>query len=300
MSDYLASHPDIFMARKEMHCFGADLRFAALFRRRAQWEYLAEFDAWDGQRRIGEASVWYLFSETAAVEIKAFNPSARIIILLREPAEMMYSLYRFFRYDGNEPLGTFAAALQAEPERRAGRGLGRQTYLAPALVYRDTARFARQVQRFFQTFGRESVRVVLLDDLAANPAAVYQDTLKFLDVDPTHRLPQFRRINPAKVVKSRALRAVLNDPVTRSVVRTIRPVLPRPVLNACFGMENILNCFNSSIEPPSPLDPRLKSELRREFAAEVGQLSELIGRDLTHWTREAVPAPIPADAELVA
>jgi len=284
MSDYLAGHPEILMGRKEMHFFGKDLRFASHFYRRSEPEYLAEFNQRKGQRRIGEASVWYLFSETAAAEIKAFNPSARIIIMLREPVEMMYSLFQYFRYDGNEPLPVFAAALAAEPDRRAGRRLGRQTYFAPGLVYRDTARFARQVQRYFDVFGRKRVQIVLLEDLAANPAAVYRDTLKFLDVDSAYGLPQFERVNAAQTVKNRALRAVLNDPGLRSAILAVRPWLPQPVFNACHKIERMLNRVNSSAAKPPPLDLELKSELRREFIPEIEKLSELIGRDLSHWT----------------
>jgi hypothetical protein len=66
MADYLAGHPEIYMARKEMHFFGADLRFGPQFFRRDLAAYLAEFDAWKGQRHAGEASVWYLFSTRAA------------------------------------------------------------------------------------------------------------------------------------------------------------------------------------------------------------------------------------------
>lgn len=92
MHQYLAAHPDIYMAKKEMHTFGGDLRFGPQFYRRNLHEYLAEFAARQGQRRAGEASVWYLFSTQAAAEIHAFNPEARIIIMLREPAEMLHSL----------------------------------------------------------------------------------------------------------------------------------------------------------------------------------------------------------------
>jgi hypothetical protein len=300
MSDYLAGHPDVFMARKEMHFFGSDLRFAAHFYRRAEREYLAEFGAWDGQRRIGEASVWYLFSQTAAAEIKAFNPAARILVLLREPVDMMYSLFSYFRFDGNEPLATFQEALAAEADRRAGRRLGRQTHFAPGLVYREVPRFAEQLQRYFKVFGRERVRVVLHEDLAANPAAVYRDTLEFLEVDSKHTLPEFERVNPAKTVKSRALRAVLNDPAVRSTLLAIRPALPRPVFYALHRVERLLNRFNASVEKPPPLEPELKARLRREFAPEVRRLSDLLGRDLTHWTRETKAAQSPAEVNPVA
>jgi len=284
LADYLGGHPDIFMARKEMHFFGSDLRFAGHFYRRAEREYLAEFAGWDGQRRVGEASVWYLFSEKAAAEIHAFNPSARIIIMLREPAEMMYSLYRYFRYDGNEPLRTFAAALEAEPERRAGRGSGRQTYFAQGLAYRAAARYAPQVRRYMQTFGRERVQVVLAEDLAADAAAVYRTTLKFLGVDSAHRRPHFGRVNSAQTVKSRALQTVLNDPAVRSTVLAVRPLLPDRVFKYFQHIGSVLQGLNSSVDRHRPLDPEQKAKLRGEFANDVAELGGLIGRDLSHWT----------------
>jgi hypothetical protein len=290
LSDYLANHPDIFMARKEMHFFGRDLRFAPHFYRRAEPEYLAEFAGWKGQARIGEASVWYLFSEKAAAEIKAFNPAARIIILLREPVDMMYSLFRYFQYDGNEPLASFASALQAEPDRRAGRRLGRQTYFAPGLVYRDAARYAPQVERYLQVFGRDRVLVLLYEDLAANPAAVYRDTLRFLGVDDSYSLAEFPRVNAAKTIRSRALRAVLNDPTARSAMLAIRPLLPAPVFNGFHQVENVLKRINSRSQRPVPLAPRLKAELRREFAPEVARLARLLGRDLSPWTKPGEPS----------
>src|SRR5215469_3235484 len=135
LNHYLAAHPDIFMAKKETHFFGADLRFGPQlqFYRQYPDEYSAEFAAWNGQARGGETSVWYLFSQKAAEEIKAYNPDARIIIMLREPVAMLYSLYCQFVADGNEYLPGFKQALAAEAERQAGRRLGRQTYLAQAL-----------------------------------------------------------------------------------------------------------------------------------------------------------------------
>lgn len=298
LSDYLAMHPEIFMGRKEMHYFGSDLRFAGHFYRRRLPEYLAEFGGWQGQRRTGEASVWYLFSETAAGEIRAFNPSARIIILLREPAAMLYSLFCYFRFDGNEPLAGFAEALAAEPDRRAGRRLGRQTYFAPGLVYHDTARFVRQVRRYFEIFGRANVHVILQEDLAANPAGVYRDTLKFLGVDATHTLPQFAPVNEAQTIKSPAFRALLNDPALRSAILRIRPWLPSLVFYGLHRAERLLQGLNSSVQKPPPLDPLVKLALQHEFAGEVEELSRLVNRDLSHWlprtSAQAYPSsPLP-------
>ncbi|MGH7858384.1 MAG: sulfotransferase, partial [Candidatus Binatia bacterium] len=103
MNDYLAQHPDVFVpARKEMHFFGCDLVFT--IPRITRDEYLQAFANWRGQKRIAEASVWYLYSRTAVREIREFSPAARILVMLRQPVDMMYSLHSQRIYNGTEDL----------------------------------------------------------------------------------------------------------------------------------------------------------------------------------------------------
>lgn len=284
MAHYLSGHPEIFMARKEMHAFGADLRFGARFYRREAKDYLNEFDNWNEQPRGGEASVWYLYSTQAASEIHSFNPDSRIIVMLREPAEMLYSLYYQFRFDANEHLSTFEQALEAETERRVGRQVRRPTYFVQGLVYRETARYAEQVKRFFDTFGRERVHVVLYDDFASNPSRVFRDTLGFLGVRGLPSDRSFRVINGNKFVRSCLLRSVLADPLVRSTVVAMKPWLPASVFGALQRAEATVWRCNTRFARRPPLDPELRAKLKREFAPEVERLSRLLGRDLTHWS----------------
>jgi len=287
MDQYLSQCPDIFMARKEMHTFGSDLRFGPQFYRRTVEEYLAEFETTGGQRCAGEASVWYLFSTKAAEEIKAFNPDARIIIMLRDPVEMLHSLYYTFRWDGNEHLPSFAEALAAEKERRAGRLHSRQTYLAQGLVYRDTVRYVEQVIRYFDVFGRDRVHVIIYDDLARDAATVYRRALDFLGVDSKHAPNDFKAVNGNQYVKSTALRSVLSDPIVRSAILAIRPLLPRAAFHGMQKIDAAVRKFNSRPAGRPVLEPELERELRAEFAPQVEELSALLGRDLTHWSSES-------------
>jgi hypothetical protein len=203
--------------------------------------------------------------------------------MLREPAEMLHSLYHQFRFDGNEHLRTFEEALAAEDERRAGRRLTRQTYLAQGLVYRETARYTEQVRRYFDVFGRERVHVIIYDDLAADVRAVYCRALEFLGVDSTRIETDFQVINGNKSVKHSALRGLLNDPLVRSTAIAIGRRLPRPIFAALHDVERRLWKLNSRSEKRVPLQPEVRAQLQREFAPEVERLSELLGRDLTHW-----------------
>lgn len=284
MAQYLGAHPAIFMARKEMHFFGSDLQFGRSFYRRDLRGYLAEFAKRNGELRAGEASVWYLFSKTAATEIRAFNPQAKIIIMLRQPADMLYSLYHEFRFDGSEHLPTFEAALAAEPERRAGRSVSRATYFRQGLLYREAARFAEQVRRYFDVFGRERVHVIIYDDFSADPAGATQETIKFLGLEPKHLAARFEVVNGGdRTVKSPALRAVLTEPLVRSTAVASRPWLPRPVFVALQRAEFRLWKANTRFQKRPPLAGELREQLSREFTVEIEQLSALLRRDLSHW-----------------
>jgi hypothetical protein len=286
MSHYLSGHPEIFMAKKEMHFFGQDLKFRGSLHRHNLDEYLDEFRDCNGQRRVGEASVWYLFSAQAASEIGAFTSDPRIIVMIRQPGEMLHSLYHQFRYHGDEHLPTFEAALNAEPERRAGHSIPRQACFLQGLVYRQTARYSEQIERYYNVFGRQRVHVIVYDDLATTPAKVYRDTLEFLEVDPNYVPRQFPIINGGdRTIRSAALRALMREPLLHRALTALRPYLPQNVLTALRNLERRLWQINTRSQKRSPLLRELSSKLKHEFVPEVQRLSMLLGRDLSHWSR---------------
>jgi hypothetical protein len=286
MFHYLSSHPDVYMSdRKEMHFFGSDLNFGPQIYRRSLDAYLAEYEGRNGESRAGEASVWYLLSKTAASEIKAFNPDANIIIMLRDPVELLHSMFYMFRYDGNEHLESFEEALAMENLRRVGQMTTRQTYFAQGLVYRDIVRFTEQVERYFDTFGRERVHVIIYDDFAGDTAGTYCEALEFLGVDSLRAATDFKVINGNRTVKSSALQVVLNDGLVRKAAVAIQPMLPRRLFVALRTMREKWMRSNLHFERRPALSPELRTRLKREFAPEIERLSGLIKRDLTHWSK---------------
>ena len=298
MAQYIAAHPDVYMARKEMHVFGRDLRFGSQFYRRNHADYLKEFSDWNGQKRGGEASVWYLYSREAAAEIKAFNPDARIIIMLRDPMEMVHSLYLQFCYDGNEHLKTFEEALEAEPARRSHRQIGRRAYFRDGLRYRDVGAYAEQVQRYFEVFGRDRVHVILYDDFAASPSRACRAALEFLEVDAKTLPNEFKVVNPAKTIKHPALHAILHEPWVRKAALAVRPAVPRRVFSWLHRIDERLRLRSTAVAQRPLVAPEVRQQLKREFAPEVARLSELLNRDLTHWSSIDWRAPLRATQRL--
>ena len=124
---YLKQHPEIFLSRiKEPQFFAG---FLGEQRRIQNWpDYLSCFAGANGEKRIGEASVAYLAATNSARDIEAFSPEARIIIMLRNPLDVMHSLYHLRRFNGvlaAQALGvslvTFCTGVSARPGRMSAR-----------------------------------------------------------------------------------------------------------------------------------------------------------------------------------
>jgi hypothetical protein len=274
MAAWLGEHPLIFVAaRKEMHHFGADIVADPRYKDRAT--YLAEFAAAADRaevRAIGEASVWYLYSEFAAAEIKAFNPEARIIIMLRDPVEQVASLHAKLLLIGPETERDFGRALALEDARRAEvREPDGRVPLRP-WFYREVGQHAARVERYLEVFGRDRVLIIFHDDLRRNPAGVFRRTLEFLGVDPDFS-PDLSPRNQARRPRSLALHRLLRKPPPW-LWRLRRAVIP-----ASVHPGRALMRANLPSAPPDPLDPALRQALEREFASDQDRLRRILGVD---------------------
>lgn len=229
----LARHPDVHVCPvKEPNHFCSDLHAEGFFNRGASVRELDSsrsayfrkrpltrlhnalvtdgrayeelFREWQGQKAVGEFSTSYLFSRSAAREIGARLPDARIVAVLRNPLERAVSEYLM-----NRSIGTTSAAFEAEVEKElaqiSGGGLPRiGTYVTAGL-------YADQVARYVEVFGRDRVLLLLHSDLEREFTRTLQRICGFLGVDDRIDLgrtsensatePRFARLN-ALLMKS--------------------------------------------------------------------------------------------------
>ncbi len=291
LHEYLQHHPDAFLPYyKEPHYFGSDLvgsRFLQ-FRDKPS-KYLKLFRDVRDEARIGESSPWYLASSVAAAEIHRYNPQAKIIIMLRNPIDMMYSMWSQFRYSGNEQIEIFEEALAAESERVQGRRIRRAAHCVTGLQYRHMTRFSEQVSRYFECFGRDRVMVIIFDDFRADTAGIYRSVLEFLELDTDVKV-NFGIRNPNKEVRLAWLQnliistgfslMLLKDRLT--YLATTSAFLPYAYRTR--AVEGVIAAY-TRYERRSPLTRETRRRLAQELWDEVEQLSALLGRDLTHWLR---------------
>jgi len=282
MYRYLKDHPDVFMPeRKEAHFFGSDMR-SPLFVDSLD-RYLERFEPAQQQKRIGEAAIWYLMSECAAAEIKAFDPQAKIIAMLRNPADMIYSYHSQRLYNGNEDVEDFAQALRLEPQRQNGEHLPADPHPVHGLIYHDIPKYYRQVERYFDVFGRENVKVILFDEFSADTAAVFSDTLDFLGVDNRYT-PTFRVVNPNRRIRSGRLKKFIYHP-PQALIRLARLLFPKHLRRKLVkGLVDV----NTKPVKRKEMSLALRAELNDYYREDVRALGKLLDKDLLSlWLGDA-------------
>lgn len=253
-------------------------------------EYLSLFGGARPDQRVGEATVQYLWSRTAASAIAEAQPAARIIALLREPASFLRSLHLQFLETYVETESDLRKALALEEARRRGERIPRYSYWPQMLLYSDHVRYAEQLQRYRAVFPPEQILVLIYEDFRRDNEAVVRSVLRFLDVDdsaPIHTVDA----NPTVRARSQRLNELVHavgvgrGPMSLAVKGTIKTLTPdRLRRQALYAVQREV----VFAKPKGP-DERLMAELRRRFKGEVEAVSEYLDRDLVSlWGYDVV------------
>jgi hypothetical protein len=291
---YLAQHPQVYMSPiKEPTFFGAtDLLAGAygdgIVRRAArdrialrahlerspttagsirdvlwvfEWEdYLELFRNVRDETAIGEASTGYFWLPTAADTIRSTVPGARLIFMLRDPAERVFSSYlvRFWR----DPLPSFRSWFHAAQHER---DLGWSAV--------EAGRYATHLQRYAEVFPREQLRIYLHEDYRADARAVLRDACVFLGVDPDHPIDVSRRHNETVVPRFPRLHTLRRRLFGSAFApRWIPDGARRALWRLYYRQRGDLAM--------DPADRRMVIDYYRD---EIVRTADFLGRDLAGW-----------------
>jgi hypothetical protein len=142
--------------------------------------------------------------------------------------------------------------------------------------YRAVASFSEQIGRYFDTFPREHVHVIVYDDLVRDPEDTFRRMLEFLEIDPEHE--PLRVVNANREFRSRRLKEAT---ASHGLAGSLKRVLPDWLQVAVRPVTRSLYAWNIRERARPPMDPGLRERLREEFGPEVARLSVLLERDLS-------------------
>jgi hypothetical protein len=267
----IGAHPEIFVSPiKEPDFFAADVRKAVLGGRVFRpgefvedWsEYLELFRGAAPSQRLGEGSVCYLASRVAAAAIHERCPEARILMVLRDPADRLFSHY--------------AAAIAARSTRAAF-----PEWLAAAVTNEKTdnapvgpvvaGRYGAGLQRYLAVFPASRIHIVWHEDFVRDPATTLRRIFGFLGVDETRQVPVNIRRNETRPLRGRLLRGAA----------TLANLLT----------DGLADRIDLSSKVPSTLRPSSADRALaiRLYEDDIRVLSGLTGRDLSRWTQTTGP-----------
>ncbi|MGE0608305.1 MAG: sulfotransferase [Pirellulales bacterium] len=285
LSAYLREHPQVFMATpKELGYFATDLPKLRNVTSLAKYEQLFAA-ATDKQIRRGEASVLYMPSRQAASLVKEYAPRAKIVIMVRNPLDLLASWHAQLVCNRDETEVSFERAWDLRFERKLGRKVPQACRHARLLWYHELARLGKQTDRWVQSFGQEQVKIVCFDDLKADAGAVYRDVLEFLDL-PDDGRESFPIFNARKRPRLPAL-ATLTERPPQSLARAAM------LAKKCLGIKNwgvlsLLRRWNTAaVAPGDNLAPRVQREILATYMDDMQLLGELADREFANWIEPA-------------
>lgn len=153
-----------------------------------------------GRRQIvGEATPYYLYHPHAAARAHALVPDVKVIVLLRDPVQRAHSHWMERSRNDVETLD-FAEAIAAEGSRVDGeeqRMIDDSSYTSfghQHFSYVDQGRYARGLTRWYEAFPSDQILTLRSEDMYADPAAIFNQVLTFLDL-PSHEPASFKAWN---------------------------------------------------------------------------------------------------------
>jgi hypothetical protein len=255
ISEILRAHPRCYVpAVKDIYYFDRH------YQRGLGWyaSYFAAAQA--GHIAIGEFSHNYILSALAADRIQRDLPDIKLLASVRNPVQRAFSGYLMWLRDGSHS-GTFQEALHERP------------------VILDMGLYFKHLSDYYARFASDQIKVLVHDDLSANPAAYAREIFDFLGLPFVASIDYQRKVLPASRARNvrfaRLVKAVAWQLREYGVLRPIGVAKRSPLMNLLY----------------QPLEgagrPRIPEQaakwLRDYYRDDVARLSTLLGRDLSHW-----------------
>ena len=233
-----------------------------------EWEdYVRLFQGVNGEPAIGEATAAYLWSATAAANIHARLPEAKIVMILRDPAERAFSQYLH-----QLSVGLTGATFRQHLEQCARGG---ERKLSPVYPFLEIGLYHQQVKRFLDLFPRGQIRIYWYEEAWRQPANLLADVFRFLDVDAAFQPDMSRKSLERRAPRLVGLHHFLKKSGLWYPLKALVPArLSLSLRQLAFRRGRSLTM--------QPEDRRYLIDYYRE---DIHRLAALLDRDLGAWLR---------------
>lgn len=222
----------------------------------------------DGEKIVGEYSVTYLYSQKAARRIRRNYPDIKILVTLRNPAEMVYSLYQWFNSSMLLSIpNDFGVFIESEPN------------------FLEFGFYHKYLSTYYELFPPQNIFVIIRKDIHETPRRVTRSLYDFLNVDSNYQ-PEIVHEMVGGFIKfkypffKKGLKIVYdNIAVNNFFYSTAFKIFHRNF------QESYANFFYEKSNYP-PLDEKVRKSLTKHYRADILKLEKLIDKDLSAWLEQ--------------
>lgn len=174
-------------------------------------------DAPQAAKVIGECSTSYLYSTTAAANIQAAHPDAKILIMLRHPVDRLYSHYMMARKYGFTTLPLIDSVKKDMAHPQPGWGSSE--------VFIDLGLYSDQISRYKSHFPSSQIKIMLTRDL--RDPGKWKELLSWLGLPDTEQATLDRSdANTAGLAKFEGLNRFLT---ASGIKKKLGALIPKPI-----------------------------------------------------------------------
>jgi hypothetical protein len=283
--EFLDMHPEVFMSKiKETNFFELEGKPVIIDPKddpENLFHYPQSINNWEdyknlfkdaGQKKArGEASPMYLYGKRAPMHIKEKLPDVKLIAILREPVDRLYSRWLHIIRDQNETIGDFKGCLDKTSIWWRRNDLIKEGF------------FGTNLKRYFDIFPKSQLKVLIYDDLKENPEAVMKEIYEFIGVHPSFKPDLGREYNVSGKPKNPIIDKLIGtNGIIIKAAKKIAPSLMEKLKNG-KAKQFLTNLRKKNMERPD-VGNDFKLKLFNEvYLKEVELLEKLIDRDLTSW-----------------
>lgn len=182
LHEYLNLHPGIQMSsNKEPGYFSVD----AIRKKGPEWYDELFSGADENVRYFGESSTSYAYDSKAMTRIKKAIPAVKLIIIVRNPIDRLFSHYRWMRRQGDEDL-SLKEAIHREQELGYNPNRSINGHYN---TYVRASKYSKYIPHILDDFGKKNVYLIQSEALKKNALIEMNKCFDFLGLERKAHVP---------------------------------------------------------------------------------------------------------------
>ncbi|WP_461516541.1 sulfotransferase domain-containing protein [Porticoccus sp.] len=175
LKTYLGQHPAITThLGGEFEYFVNDMVFKGGLENAWEYSFPKKLDS----NTVVAKSVGIMYLKEAMLRLYEHNPEVKLVALLRNPVDRVYSAYWYARRKGMEDIQSFEEALQANPDRFGNDWLRRR-----CCDYLNRGRYAEHIEALYSVFPKENITIYEFEEFKKNTSRICNIIFSELGVD---------------------------------------------------------------------------------------------------------------------